>query len=57
MNKIKPVFRVEIGTSEKGADITKIREKKKNFVMYLWPIKFKSNKENFKSMPLAFQKL
>ena len=28
MNKVKPLFRVEIGASEKSADIRKIRDKK-----------------------------
>ena len=27
MNKVKPFFRVEIGASEKSADISKIRDK------------------------------
>ena len=50
MNKVKPFFRVEIGASEKSADISRIRGKKKFFVIYLRPAKFKS-------IPLAFQKL
>ena len=40
MNKVEPFFRVEIGLSEKSADISKIREKKLFFIMYLKPAKF-----------------
>ena len=31
MNKVKPFFRVEIGASEKSADISKIQDKKNFF--------------------------
>ena len=34
MNKVKPFFQVDIGASEKSADITKIRDKNFFFVMY-----------------------
>ena len=40
MNKVEPVFRVEIGAFEKIADISKIPDKKDFFVMYLRPTKF-----------------
>ena len=38
MNKVKPFFWVEIGPSEKSADISKIRES--FFIMYLRPTTF-----------------
>ena len=39
MNKVKPFFRVEIGVSEKSADISKTRDKN-FFFTCLRPTKF-----------------
>ena len=40
MHKVKPHFQVEIGASEKSADIIKILDKNIFFFMYLRPTKF-----------------
>ena len=40
MNKVKPFFQVEIGASEKSADISKIHDKILFYVRYLRPTKF-----------------
>ena len=40
MNKVKPFFQVEIGVSDKSADMNKRQDKKFFFVMNLKPTKF-----------------
>ena len=40
MNKAKPYFWVEIGASDKSANICKIRDKKDFFFMYVRSTKF-----------------
>ena len=46
MNKVKLFFRVEIGDSQKSADISIIRDKKKFFEMCLRPTNFKKFQVN-----------
>ena len=46
MNKVKLFFRVEIGESQKSADINIIRDKKKIFEMCLRPTNFKKFRVN-----------
>ena len=40
MNKVKSFFWVEIRASEKRGDVSKMRDKKNNFAMYVRPTKF-----------------